>query len=132
MGFRPKRFDVAGMHPDEAWRAVANITEVVDDMRKQFIGTPRIAEINTLIWKWRENKPQRFANERDADVQRFLKRGVEIVDAVKQLMPLGLSRAQQQLRDRCDEIAKSMQKVLDKRPDEALRPQFRPRPRQRM
>ncbi|HKN20675.1 MAG TPA: hypothetical protein VJX73_04630 [Terracidiphilus sp.] len=115
MGFRPKRFDVAGMHPDEAWRAVANIAETVDDLRKQFVGTAHAADVNTLIWKWRESKPRRFANEPDADVQRFLKRGVEIVDAVKERMPLGLSRAQQLVRDRCDEMAKSMQKVLDKR-----------------
>ncbi len=130
--YRPKRFDVAGRHPDEAWRAVANIAEAVDDIRKQFIGTAQSAEVNTLIWKWRESKPLRFSNERDADVQRFLKGGVEIVDAMKQRMPLGLSRSQQMVRDRCDEIAQSMQKVLDKRPDEALQPQFRQRPRQRM
>ena len=38
--WRPRRFDVAGAHPDEAWRAVANISEATEDIRKQFIGSP--------------------------------------------------------------------------------------------
>ena len=74
----------------------------------------------------------RFGNTPDVEVQRYLSRGVQLIDQLKTKMPLGLSRGQQQVRDRCNEIARSMQKVLDKRPDEALRPQFRHRPKQRM
>ena len=32
-GFRPKRFDVAGAHPDEAWRAVSEAADVVKEMQ---------------------------------------------------------------------------------------------------
>ena len=35
--WRPRRFDVAGSHPDEAWRAVSNISEAVEEIRKSFI-----------------------------------------------------------------------------------------------
>ena len=134
MGFKPKRFDVAGMHPDEAWRAVSNVYGAVEEIRRQFVGGPDISAVNTLTWKYLqiENRPMRFGNTPDAEVQRYLARGVQLIDQLKTRMPLGLSRGQKQVRDRCDEMAKSMQKVLDKRPDEALRPQFRQRQRQRM
>jgi hypothetical protein len=136
MSFRPKRFDVAGAHPDEAWRAVDNIRTTVDDIRRQFIGSPQIGEVNTMIWPYLEieNRPMRFGNTPDAEVQRYLARGVELVDKLKAKMPLGLSRGQEQVRDRCHELAKSMQKVLDRRPDEEQRPRqtFRPKPKARM
>ena len=38
--WRPRRFDVAGAHPDEAYRAVANISEAIEEIGKQFIGHP--------------------------------------------------------------------------------------------
>jgi hypothetical protein len=135
MSWRPKRFDVAGAHPDEAWRAVSDIRESVEDIRKQFVGGPEIGAVNTMIYPWGEifSRPMRFGNTPDAEVQRYLARGVELVDALKQKMPLGLSRRQQQVRDRCAELSKSMQKVLDRRPDEeSPRPAFRRKPRMRM
>lgn len=133
--WRPQRFDVAGSHPDEAWRSVANIRDTVDEIRKQFIDTPQSRDVNKMTWRFLqiENRPLRYGNTPDRDVQRFLKRGVEIMDALKPLMPLGFSRGQQQVRDRCAELSKSMQKVLDKRPDEpAARPTFRTKPKMRM
>ena len=41
--WRPRRFDVAGAHPDEVYRAVSNISEAVDEIRKQVIGRPESA-----------------------------------------------------------------------------------------
>jgi len=131
-GFKPKRFDVAGAHPDEAWRGVSNLDEAVEDMRKQFVGTPDVGAVNDRIWRWRNNKPMRYTNARDADVQQFLERGVRIIDDLKPKMALGLSRTQQQVRDRCHELARSMRKVLDKRPDEELRPRRTLKPKMRM
>ena len=130
--WRPRRFDVAGKHPDEAWRAVSNISEAAEDIRKQFIATPEIGAVNTMIWQWRQNKPLRYGNTPDADVQRFLAKGVEIMDALRAKMPLGLSEPQRQVRNRCDELAKSMEKVLAQRPDEQPRQRFSRKPRMRM
>jgi hypothetical protein len=130
--WRPRRFDVAGAHPNEAWRAVSNISEASEDIRKQFIGGPEIEAVNTMLWQWRQNKPLRYGNRPDADVQRFLVKGVEIMDALKAKMPLGLSEGQRQVRNRCDELAKSMGKVLAQRPDEQPRQRFTRRPRMRM
>lgn len=130
--WRPQRFDVAGAHPDEAWRAVANISEATEEIRKQFIGTPEISTVNTMLWQWRFNKPLRYGNSPDADVQRFLAKGVEIMDGLKAKMPLGLSDRQRQVRNRCNELAKSMEKVLAQRPDEQPRQRFSRKPRMRM
>ena len=133
--WRPKRFDVAGQHPDEAWRAVADMRNTVEDIRRQFIGSPEIGAVNRTIFPFLEieNRPMRYGNTPDAEVQRYLARGVELIDELKTRMPLGLSRGQQQVRDRGAELARSMQKVLDKRPDEAGPKQvYRQRPRQRM
>jgi hypothetical protein len=134
--WRPKRFDVAGAHPDEAWRAVSDVRNAVEDIRKQFIGSPEIDAVNAMTWKFlqMENRPMRFGNTPDAEVQRFLERGIGLMDALKPRMALGFSRGQQQVRDRCAELAKSMQKVLDKRPDEEFRPRqrMRAKPKQRM
>jgi hypothetical protein len=113
-GFKPKRFDVAGAHPDEAWRAVANIAGAVNELRQQGGGP----EENAKIGAWLSSKPLRFGNARDADVQQFLERGVKIVDGLAVKLPLGLSRGQREVRDRCGELAKSMQRVLDRREDE--------------
>ena len=119
--WRPRRFDVAGAHPDEAWRAVANISEAAEDIRKQFMDGPDSAAVNTMLRQWQCNKPLRFGNAPDAEVQRFLAQGVKIIDALKQKMPLGLSDNQRQVRNRCDELAKSMEKVLARRPDDERR-----------
>jgi hypothetical protein len=126
--WRPKRFDVAGAHPDEAWRAVSNISEAAEDIRKQFMGTPETGAVNAMLWKWQDNKPLRFGNAPDREVQQFLAQGVKIMDALEKKMPLGLSNNQRQVRGRCDELAKSMEKVLARRPDEP----FQPRPRRGM
>jgi hypothetical protein len=126
-GWRPKRFDVAGAHPDEAWRAVSNISEAAEDIRKQFIGGPETAAVNTMLWKWQQNKPKRFGNAPDREVQQFLAQGVRIMDALDKKMPLGLSNSQRQVRNRCDELAKSMEKVLARRPDEGFQPRRTPR-----
>ena len=125
--WRPRRFDVAGAHPDEAWRAVSNMSEAVEEIRKQFIGTPDISGVNTMIWQWQFNKPLRYGNVPDAEVQRHLAKGVEIMDALEKKLPLGLSNNQSQIRSRCDELAKSMEKVLARRPDEAFQPRRNPR-----
>lgn len=130
--WRPRRFDVAGAHPDEAWRAVSNISEATEDIRKQFIGTPETGAVNTMLWQWRQNKPLRYGNTPDAEVQRFLGKGVEIMDALKAKMPLGLSDRQRQVRNRCAELAKSMEKVLARRPDEQPRQRFNRKPRMRI
>jgi hypothetical protein len=121
-GFKPKRFDVAGAHPDEAYRAVANIAEAVEDLRKQFGGEHfrEFPEANAKIGAWQSSKPLRFGNARDADVQQFLERGVKIMDGLEMKLPLGLNQKQREIRNRCGELAKSMQKVLDRRPDEPL------------
>ena len=130
--WRPRRFDVAGAHPNEAWRAVANVSEATEEIRKQFIGTPEIEAVNTMLWQWRQNKPLRYGNARDAEVQQFLAKGVEIMDAPKAKMPFGLSDGQRQVRNRCAELSKSMEKVLARRPDEQPRQRFSRSPRMRM
>ena len=60
-------------------------------------------------------------NAPDREVQRFLAQGVKIMDGLEKKMPLGLSANQRQVRDRCDELAKSMERVLDRRPDDDRR-----------
>ena len=89
--WRPRRFDVAGAHPDEAWRAVANISEAVEEIRKAVHRHAGNEAVNTMLWQWRQNKPLRFGNAPDAEVQWFLAKGVEIMDALKAKMPFGLS-----------------------------------------
>ena len=85
-----------------------------------------------MLWEWRFNKPLRYGNTPDAEVQRFLAQGVEIMDALKAKMPLGLSDRQRQVRNRCHELSKSMEKVLARRPDEQPRQRFNRKPRMRM
>jgi hypothetical protein len=48
-------------------------------------------------------------------VQQFLAQGVRFIEGFEDKLPLGLSRGQQQVRDRCNELAQSMEKVLSKR-----------------
>ena len=130
--WRPRRFDVAGAHPDEAWRAVANISEASRRFGKQFIGTRKIGAVNTMFGNGGYNKPLRFGNTPDVEVQRFLAQGVEIMDGLKAKMPLGLSDSHRQVRNRCNELSKWMEKVLARRPDEQPRQRFNRKPRMRM
>lgn len=115
MGFRPKRFDVAGAHPDEAWRAVSNIADAVKEIDRAMGSSPNQSPDVSF---WLDRKPLRFGTSLDYEVQRFLESGVKIMDRQKVQSPLGLSRSHEEIRNRCNELAKSMQKVLDKRPDE--------------
>jgi hypothetical protein len=119
--WRPRRFDVAGAHPDEVYRAVSNISEAVDEIGKQPIGGQSLqthAGMDREVQIWRQNKPLRFGQNLDADVQQFLAQGVRIMDGFARKLPLGLTRNQGDVRNRCDELAKGMEKVLAKRADE--------------
>ena len=119
--WRPRRFDVAGAHPDEVYRAVAEVASAVDEIGKQAIGSQpfeRFAGMDRDVKTWRQNKPLRFGRNLDADVQQFLAQGVRIMDGFNEEMPLGLSDSHRQVRNRCNELARGMEKVLAKRPDE--------------
>ncbi|MGE0259009.1 MAG: hypothetical protein AB7H71_13300 [Alphaproteobacteria bacterium] len=116
MTFRPKRFDVAGKHPDEVWRAVSNISDMVKEIRAQLADRP--ASEFREAGAWQVSKPLRFGDAPDADVQRFLARGVKIIDGLESKLPLGLSQGQREVRNRCAELSKSMQHVLDRRADD--------------
>jgi len=126
--WRPRRFDVAGAHPDEAYRAVANIYEAINDIRKTYIDAGYGRTFPPDAVKWMATRPLRFGNGPDRDVQRFLSRGVELLD---KLALLGLSGTQREIRNRCNELAKSMEKVLARRPDEKPRQRFGRTPRMR-
>ena len=117
--WRPRRFDVAGAHPDEVYRAVAEVASAVDEIGKQF---QRFTGMYRDVQTWRQNKPLRFGRNLDADVQQFLAQGVRIMDDFNEEMPLGLSDSHRQVRNRCNELARGMEKVLAKRPEEV---QFR-------
>ncbi len=126
--WRPRRFDVAGAHPDEVYRAVSNIAEAVDEIGKQVIGgrlVEHFGDMDPEVQAWRRNKPLRFGPNRDADVQQFLAQGVRILDDFNEKMPLGLRDTHRQVRNRCHELARGMERVLAKRPDERF--QFDPR-----
>jgi hypothetical protein len=107
-GFKPKRFDVAGRHPDEVFGAVSDLVRVVDEVGKQ-TGVENVTQL------WRQNRPMRHGDNLDADVQQFMAQGVRFIDGFKDKMPLGLSQSQQKVRDRCNELAGSMEKVMQKR-----------------
>jgi hypothetical protein len=107
-GFKPKRFDVAGQHPDEVFGAVSDLVRVVDEVGQQ-TGVENVTQL------WRQNRPMRHGDNLDADVQQFMAQGVRFIDGFKDKMPLGLNRSQQQVRDRCNELSGSMEKVLQKR-----------------
>jgi hypothetical protein len=113
-GFKPKRFDVAGAHPDEVYGAVGGLVKAMDE-----VGA--IAGVDVEMEAWRQNRPMRFGDNSDADVQQYLAQGVRLMDGLKTKLPLGLSRNQQDVRDRCDDLAKSMDKMLAKRTQEEPR-----------
>jgi hypothetical protein len=106
--YRPKRFDIAGVHPDEAYGAVGELVKTVEEIGRQ-TGVENVTQL------WRQNRPMRFADNLDADVQQFLAQGVRFIDGFKTELPLGLSKQHQQVRDRCNQLAGSMDKVLQKR-----------------
>jgi hypothetical protein len=112
MAVRHRRFDVAGMPPDEVYGAVGELVKTVEDIGRQ-TGVENVTQL------WRQNRPMRFADNLDADVQQFLAQGVRFIDGFRKELPLGLSRQHQQVRDRCNELAGSMEKVLQKRLQEA-------------
>jgi hypothetical protein len=121
--WRPRHFDVAGAHPDEAYRAVGDVFGAVGEMRRQYVSgqLPGAQEVNIAVEKWQASKPLRFGNCSDAQVQRFLAQGVRMMDVMKEKLPLGISDSHRQVRNRCHELAKSMEKVLAHRPDEHRR-----------
>jgi hypothetical protein len=119
--WRPRRFDVAGAHPDEAYRAVGDIFGAVGEMHRQYSQISSSPQVKAKIEKWQASKPLRFGNCSDAQVQRFLAQGVRIMDSLQKRLPSGFSNSQRQVRNRCDELAKSMEKVLAHRPDEYRR-----------
>jgi hypothetical protein len=92
-------------------------------MRLQYVSgqLPGTQEVNIAVDKWQASKPLRFGNCSDAQVQRFLAQGVRIMDVMKEKLPLGISDSHRQVRNRCDELAKTMEKVLARRPDERRR-----------
>jgi hypothetical protein len=116
-GFRRKRFDVAGAHPDEAWRAVSDAADVVSEVRSALQARGEMCP-EEAVSKWLERKPMRYGNGRDEDVRRFLADGVELINEMGDVNE-GFSVRQAQVRDRCHELAKSMEKVLAQRADEA-------------
>ena len=111
MGYKPKRFDVAGLHPDEVCGALGELARTVEEIGRQ-VGLERIMRV------WAQNRPVRSAENFDADAQHFLASGVQFIDGCAKDLPPGLSREQRQIRDRCNELAGSMEKVLVKRLDE--------------
>jgi hypothetical protein len=130
--WRPRRFDVAGSHPDEAWRAVAELVSAVDEIGKQWSeveGFPR--DLRLEATRWRQKRPLRYGDNLDADVQQFITRGVRIMDRLNKELPVGLSHNQNKVRDRCAELARSMEKTLAQRPDEYRRSYRRGRGRSR-
>jgi hypothetical protein len=60
----------------------------------------------------------RSADSFDADADHFLASGVQFIDGYAKDLPSGLSKEQREIRDRCNELAGSMEKVLAKRLDE--------------
>ena len=115
--YKPKRFDIAGAHPDEVYGAVADLVRAVDQVGDQWAhveGFPR--DLRSEAAQWRQTRPMRFAADNlDADVQQFIAQGVRILDRAKKELPVGLSGGHEQARDRCHKLAESMEKVLQKR-----------------
>ncbi len=111
MGHKPKRFDLAGMHPDEVCGALGELARTDQEIGRQ-VGLERITRV------WAQSRPSPSAEHFDADAQLFLASGVQFIDGCTKDLPAGLSRQQHQVRDRCNELAGSMEKVLAKRLDE--------------
>jgi hypothetical protein len=107
MGHKPRRFDVAGMHPDAVCGALGELARTVEEIGRQ-VRLERITRV------WAQNRPVRSADSFDADAQHFLASGVQFIDGGAK----DLSKEQRQVRDRCNELAVSMEKVLAKRLDE--------------
>ena len=128
--WRPRRFDVAGAHPDEVYRAVANISEAVDEIRKQFIDAGYGRHV--------PDDAVEMAAEQALALRQCAGRGRAAVSGAGRRdhgrlhrLPLG-ARRQREVRNRCDELAKSMEKVLAQRPDERPRQRFGRKPRMRI
>ena len=122
MGYcKPKRFDIAGAHPDEAFRAVADAHTAVKEIGQQLGGTyfHHFPETNEKIVQWLGSRPMRHGDNLDADVQQHLAQGGRILDGLKVVLPLGLSKSQEEAQQRCHALANSMEKVLQKRLQEA-------------
>jgi hypothetical protein len=111
MGSRSKRFDVAGLHPDEVCGALGELARTVEEIGRQ-VGLERITRV------WAQSRPSPSAEHFDVDAQHFLASGVQFIDGCTKDLPPGLSREHQQVRDRCSELAGSMEKILAKRLDE--------------
>ena len=99
------------MHPDEVDGALGELVKTVNEMGRQ-VGLEIITQV------WGQNRPSPSAENFDADAQLFLASGVQFIDGCAKDLPTGLSRRQRQIRDRCNELAGSMEKVLAKRLDE--------------
>lgn len=114
---KQRRFDIAGAHPDEVYRAVADVHTAVKEIGQQLGGTwfSQLPEANDKILLWLANRPLRHGDNLDADVQQHLAMGGRIMDGLEVVLPLGLSKSQAEMRGRCHELAGSMEKVLQKR-----------------
>ena len=91
--------------------ALGELARTVEEIGKQ-VGLENITRV------WAQSRPSPSAEHFDADAQLFLASGVQLVDGCAKDLPAGLSRQQHQVRDRCNEFAGSMKKVLAKRLDE--------------
>jgi hypothetical protein len=111
MGSRPKRFGLAGLHPNEVCGMLGELARTVEEIGRQ-VGLERITRV------WAQSRPSRSAEHFDADAQHFLASGVQFIDGCAEDLPPGLSKEQRQVRDRCNELAGSMERVLVKRLDE--------------
>jgi hypothetical protein len=97
---------------------VALVSQAVEELRKSVNAGPDVVEVNRKVAAWAQQKPLRFGNAPDRDVQRFLSRGAVLMEELEGKLPFGLSGSQREVRDRCAELSKSMQKILDRRADE--------------
>ena len=91
--------------------ALGELARTVEEIGRQ-VGLERITRV------WAQNRPVRSADSFDADADHFLASGVQFIDGYAKDLPPGLSKEQRQIRDRCNELAGSMEKVLAKRLDE--------------
>ena len=111
MGSRSKRFEVAGLHRDEVCEALGELARTVEELGRQ-VGLERITRV------WAQSWPLRSADNFDAEAQHFLASCVQFIDGCAKDLPPDLSKEQQQVRDRCNALAGSMEKVLVKRLEE--------------
>jgi hypothetical protein len=111
MGSRPKRFGLAGIDPDEVCGALGELAGTVEELGRQ-VGLERITRV------WAQSRPSRSAEHFDVDAQHFLASGVQFIDGCAKDLPRGLSKEQRQVRDRCNALTGSVEKVLVKRLEE--------------